>query len=149
MLRTHTDHGIKVLLLVEDNGADVRLMKEAFRGTDIVEEISVVTDGEEAMMFLHRTGEYESAPRPSLILLDLNLPRKDGRQVLSEIKSDPSLKRIPVIILTSSQAEEDIRMTYNLGANCFITKPLDFIEFTGITKLLADFWLGVVRLPEG
>jgi CheY-like chemotaxis protein len=149
MISTHASHGVKVLLLVEDNGADVRLMKEAFRESNIVEDISVVTDGEEAMMFLHRTGRYEDAPRPSLILLDLNLPRKDGRQVLSEIKSDPGLRRIPVIILTSSQAEEDILMTYDLGANCFITKPLDFVEFTEITRLLADFWLGVVRLPEG
>jgi len=149
MISTHMNHAVKVLLLVEDNGADVRLMKEAFRESGIVEDISVVTDGEEAMMFLHKTGEYENAPRPHLILLDLNLPRKDGRQVLSEIKSDHDLKRIPVIILTSSQAEEDIRTTYELGANCFITKPLDFGEFTEITRLLADFRLGVVRLPEG
>lgn len=148
MISTRINHDAKVLLLVEDNGADARLVKEAFRESDIVEDISVVGDGEEAMMFLHRTDGYQDAPRPSLILLDLNLPRKDGRQVLSEIKTDSGLKRIPVIILTSSQADEDIHITYDLGANCFITKPLDFGEFTEITRLMAEFWLGVVRLPE-
>jgi len=148
VISTQANHAVKVLLLVEDNGADARLVKEAFRESNIVEDISVVGDGEEAMMFLHRTNGYQDAPRPSLVLLDLNLPRKDGRQVLSEINSDRDLKRIPVIILTSSRAEEDIRTSYELGANCFITKPLDFAEFTDITRLLAEFWLGVVKLPE-
>jgi two-component system, chemotaxis family, response regulator Rcp1 len=135
------------ILLVEDNPGDARLTLEAFRDGKVRNELRVVTDGVEAMAFLHHEGRYASAPRPDLILLDLNLPRKDGRQVLNEIKSDESLRQIPVAILTSSRAEEDIVTSYNLRANCFITKPVDLDEFMHAVKGIEDFWLSIVTLP--
>jgi CheY-like chemotaxis protein len=136
------------LLLVEDNEADVRLTLEAFREAKVRNRLSVVEDGVEAMAFLRRQGQYADAPHPDLILLDLNLPRKDGRQVLEEIKNDGSLKRIPVVILTTSRAEEDVLRAYNLHANCYISKPVDFNRFMEVVKSIEDFWLTVVKLPS-
>jgi two-component system, chemotaxis family, response regulator Rcp1 len=136
------------LLLVEDSEPDVRLTKEALLEAKVKNRLSVVEDGVEAMAFLRREGDYSDAPRPDLILLDLNLPRKDGRQVLKEIKSDESLKRIPVVVLTTSKSEEDILRAYDLHANCYITKPVDFNRFMDVVKTIEDFWLTVVTLPE-
>ena len=136
------------LLLVEDSEPDVNLTVEALHEAKVKNRLSVVEDGIEAMDFLHRRNGYEEAPRPDLIFLDLNLPRKDGRQVLSEIKSDPSLKRIPVVILTTSKGEEDVLRAYNLHANCYITKPVDFNRFLEVVKSIEQFWLTIVRLPD-
>ncbi len=136
------------ILLVEDNPGDVRLTQEAFKENMIYNNMSVVEDGVEAMQFLRQQGKYADAPRPDLIMLDLNLPRKDGREVLSEIKTDPDLKRIPVVVLTTSEAEEDIVKTYNNHANCYITKPVDLEEFIKIVKSIETFWLNVVKLPS-
>jgi CheY-like chemotaxis protein len=136
------------LLLVEDSEPDVRLTKEAFREAKVKNRLWVVDDGVEALDFLHRRGSYADVPRPDLILLDLNLPRKDGRQVLKEIKSDDSLKRIPVVVLTTSKSEEDVLRAYDLHANCYITKPVDFNRFMEVVKSVEDFWLTVVRLPD-
>lgn len=142
------DNGRPVeILLVEDNPGDVRLTREAFHEGKMKNNLSVVEDGVEAMAFLRREGAYSEAPRPDIVLLDLNLPRKDGREVLAEIKVDPDLKRIPVVILTTSKAEEDILRTYNLHANCYITKPVDFERFIEIVKMIEGFWLSVVKLP--
>ena len=138
--------GIRILL-VEDNPGDVRLTKEALKEAKVRNQLFVVEDGVAAMQFLNRENEYTDAPRPDLILLDLNLPRKDGREVLEEIKQDSSLKRIPVVVLTTSQAEEDILRTYNLHANCYVTKPVDLDQFITIVKSIEDFWLTIVRLP--
>jgi two-component system, chemotaxis family, response regulator Rcp1 len=135
------------ILLVEDNEGDARLAKEAMRDSKIRNDMHHVVDGEEAMAFLRKEGKYTDAPRPDLILLDLNLPKKDGRQVLLEIKSDENLKRIPVVILTVSSAEEDILKTYNLHANCYITKPIDLEQFMKIVRSIEDFWLTIVKLP--
>jgi chemotaxis family two-component system response regulator Rcp1 len=135
------------ILLVEDNPGDVDLALEALEDSKISNKVSVAGDGEEAMAFLHRTGNHAGATRPDLILLDLNLPKKDGRQVLAEIKADDNLKQIPVVILTSSQAEEDILKSYNLHANCFITKPIDLHQFLHVVKAIEDFWLTIVSLP--
>jgi CheY-like chemotaxis protein len=135
------------ILLVEDNEGDARLAREAMRDSKIRNTLHHVNDGEEAMAFLRRTGRFAAAPRPDLILLDLNLPRKDGREVLAEIKADESLKRIPVVILTVSSAEEDILRSYNLHANCYITKPLDLDQFVKVVRSVEDFWLTIVRLP--
>ncbi len=140
------DQGIEILL-VEDNPGDVRLTKEALKEGKILNNLNVVTDGVEAVAFLRREGNYASAPRPELILLDLNLPKKDGREVLAEIKSDPSLKLIPVVILTSSAAEQDIVKSYNLHANCYVTKPVDLDQFIEVVKSIENFWLAVVKLP--
>ncbi len=137
------------VLLVEDNPADVRLAKEAFQNNKVTVHLNVVGDGVEAMAFLYRKGKYENAPRPDLILLDLNLPRKDGREVLEEVKGDGGLKRIPTVILTTSTAEQDILRTYNSHANCFITKPVDFDQFLMVVKTIENFWLTVVKLPKG
>ena len=137
------------ILLVEDNPGDADLAREALENSKISNTVSVVGDGEEAMAFLRRTGKHTGAPRPDLILLDLNLPKKDGREVLAEIKADDDLKRIPVVILTTSQAEEDILRTYNLHANCFITKPVDLHQFLRVIKSVEEFWLTIVRLPPG
>jgi chemotaxis family two-component system response regulator Rcp1 len=137
------------ILLVEDNPGDVRLTREALKDSKILNNLSHVADGEAAMAFLRRTGAYAAAPRPDLILLDLNLPKKDGREVLDEIKTDAGLKRIPVVILTVSSADEDILKTYNLHANCFITKPIDFDQFLKVVKSIEDFWLTIVKLPKG
>jgi len=135
------------VLMVEDNPGDARLAIEALKGAKVRNEIHHVIDGIEAMEFLHKEGEYSNAVRPDIILLDLNLPRKDGREVLEEIKTDPDLKRIPVVIMTISQAEEDIIRSYNLYANCYITKPIDLNQFMKVVKSIEDFWLTIVKLP--
>ncbi|MFQ5909526.1 MAG: response regulator [Thermoplasmata archaeon] len=137
------------ILLVEDNPGDVRLTREAFKEAKVRNNLNVVWNGVEALAFLRRQGDYSKAPRPDLILLDLNLPKKDGRDVLAEVKKDPELKRIPIVILTTSSAEEDIIRTYDHHANCYITKPVDFERFMEIVKLVEDFWLTVVKLPPG
>jgi chemotaxis family two-component system response regulator Rcp1 len=135
------------ILLVEDNPADVRLTREAMKEGKVLNRMEVVKDGEEAMEFLHRRGEYAEAPRPDIVLLDLNLPRKDGREVLAEIKEDPDLRRIPVVILTSSREDRDILKSYDLHANCYITKPVDLEQFIEVVRSIEDFWLSVVKLP--
>jgi chemotaxis family two-component system response regulator Rcp1 len=135
------------ILLVEDNPADVRLAQEAFKDAKVHNILYTVGDGVEAMAFLRRQGKYADAARPDLILLDLNLPKKDGREVLAEIKTDKHLKLIPVVILTVSKAEEDILKTYNLHANCYITKPIDFEQFMRVVKGIEEFWLTIVKLP--
>ena len=136
------------ILLIEDNPGDVRLTKEAFKESKILNNLSVVEDGAEAMAFLRQQGEYTSASRPDLILLDLNMPKMDGRQVLAEIKKDPTLKNIPVIILTTSKAEQDILKSYNLHANCYIVKPVDLWQFNTVVQTIKDFWLSIVKLPR-
>jgi chemotaxis family two-component system response regulator Rcp1 len=135
------------LLLVEDNPGDVRLTREALKTGEVAVNLSVAKDGVEAIDFLRRRGEFESAPHPDLILLDLNLPRKNGREVLSEIKSDPELKRIPVLVMTTSRADQDIHRAYSLNANCYITKPMDLDEFLRIVRSIEEFWLKTVTLP--
>jgi CheY-like chemotaxis protein len=135
------------ILLVEDNPGDVRLTKEALKEGKVYSNLHTVKDGVEAMEFLRRQGKYKDAPRPDIILLDLNLPRKDGREVLEEIKSDELLKRIPVVVLTTSKAEEDVLRTYNLHANCYVTKPVDLEKFIVVVKSIDVFWLTVVTLP--
>lgn len=135
------------ILLVEDNPGDVRLTQEALRDNKIRNNLSVVGDGVEALAYLNREGKYTDSPRPDLILLDLNLPKKDGREVLAEIKADEHLKRIPVVVLTTSKAEEDIVRAYDLRANCYITKPVDFDQFIRVVKSIEDFWLTMVKLP--
>ncbi len=139
--------GAVEILLVEDNPADARLTREVFEGGRLTTHLNVVPDGEEALAFLRREGRYTDSPRPKLVLLDLNLPRKDGREVLQELKSDPALSRIPVIVLTTSAAEADILHSYDLKANCFITKPLDLDEFFDVVRAIEDFWLTTARLP--
>jgi CheY-like chemotaxis protein len=135
------------ILLVEDNPGDVRLTIEALKEGKVANKINVAADGIEAMAFLRREGKYKNAPKPDLILLDLNLPKKNGREVLAEIKENSHLRCIPVVILTSSQAEKDIVTTYNLHANCYITKPVDFDQFINVVKSIEDFWFSVVKLP--
>jgi chemotaxis family two-component system response regulator Rcp1 len=135
------------ILLVEDNAGDARLAREALREAKVRNNLTWLSDGEEALAFLRRKGKYSHAPRPDLILLDLNLPRKDGREVLTEIKADDSFKRIPVVILTTSQAEEDILKAYHLNANCYIPKPVDLERFLTVVKTIEDFWLTIVKLP--
>jgi chemotaxis family two-component system response regulator Rcp1 len=135
------------ILLVEDNPGDVRLTQECFKESKISNNLSVVMDGQEAIDFLQQKGKFANAPRPDLILLDLNLPRKDGREVLAEIKADPDLRKIPVVVLTISKAEQDVLKTYDMHANCFITKPIDLDQFAVIVKSIEDFWLTIVRLP--
>jgi CheY-like chemotaxis protein len=135
------------ILLVEDHPGDVRLAVEALRDAKVRNRLHVVEDGVEAMSFLRQQGKYLGIPRPDLILLDLNLPRKDGREVLAEIKQDAHLKRIPVVILTSSAAEQDVLQAYNLHANCYITKPVDLDQFLSVVRSIEDFWLVVGRLP--
>jgi len=137
------------ILLVEDNPGDVRLTQEALKEGKVRNKLHIVYDGAEAMEFLKKKGKYEKAPRPDLILLDLNLPKMDGRQVLGEIKKDNDLKRIPVVILTMSRAEEDILKTYNLHANCYVTKPVELEQFIDVVKSIEDFWLAIVKLPNG
>jgi two-component system, chemotaxis family, response regulator Rcp1 len=137
------------ILLVEDNKGDARLAIEALRDSKIKNSVHHVEDGVEAMNFLHREDKFTKAPRPDLILLDLNLPKKDGREVLAELKQDKDLKRIPVVILTISSDEKDIVSTYNLYANCYITKPIDLDQFLRVVKGIEDFWLTVVKLPNG
>ena len=135
------------ILLVEDNPGDIRLTQEALKEGKVYSNLHTVKDGVEAMEYLRREGKYKDVPRPDIILLDLNLPRKDGREVLEEIKSDEKLKRIPVVVLTTSKAEEDVLRTYNLHANCYVTKPVDLEKFMVVVKTIDSFWLTVVTLP--
>ena len=135
------------ILLVEDNPGDVRLTEETLKDFKVLNHLSVVGDGVEAMAFLRREGKYAQASRPDLILLDLNLPKKDGREVLAEIKVDEQLKRIPVVILTTSSAEQDILNTYEHHANCYITKPVDLDQFSAVVKSIEEFWFTIVKLP--
>lgn len=135
------------ILLVEDNPADVRLTQEALKEEKLYNHLHVVNDGVEAIAFLRKQGKYANAVRPDLILLDLNLPKKDGREVLKEIKNDDEFKTIPVVVLTVSKAEEDILKSYNLHANCYISKPIDLNQFSKVVKSIQDFWLTIVKLP--
>lgn len=135
------------ILLVEDNLGDVRLTQEALKEGKVLNNLSVARDGEEAMEFLGRKGKYANAVRPDLILLDLNMPKKDGRAVLTDIKNDEELRSIPVVVLTTSVAEQDILKAYNLHANCYITKPVDLGQFIEVVKNINDFWFSVVKLP--
>lgn len=136
------------ILLVEDSPGDVRLTQEALKDAKMRNNLHVVGDGVEAMAFLNKKGKYANTPNPDLILLDLNLPKKDGREVLAEIKSDENLKRIPVVVLTISKSEEDIFRSYNLHANCYVTKPIDFDQFTTVVKAIESFWFTIVKLPQ-
>jgi two-component system, chemotaxis family, response regulator Rcp1 len=135
------------ILLVEDNPADVRLTQEALRESKLSNRLHAVGDGEQALRFLRREGEHAESPRPDLVLLDLNLPRLSGREVLAMVKADPDLRRIPVIVLTTSEAEEDIVRSYDLHANAYVRKPVDFHQFTDVVRLIEDFWFTVVKLP--
>jgi chemotaxis family two-component system response regulator Rcp1 len=136
------------ILMVEDSPTDAQLTIEALHAAKIVNRLSHVEDGVEALQFLRRQGPYADAPRPDLILLDLNLPRKDGREVLEELKRDPDLKVIPVVVLTTSRSEQDVLRSYQLHANCYITKPVDFTQFMGVVKAIESFWLTIVTLPR-
>jgi len=135
------------VLLVEDDPGDVLMTREAFEEHKLRNRLNVVSDGDEALAYLRQEGVHRDAPRPDLILLDLNLPRRDGREVLSEIKSDPELRRIPVVVLTTSQADEDILRSYQLHANAYVTKPVDFDRFVNVVKQIDDFFVSVVKLP--
>jgi chemotaxis family two-component system response regulator Rcp1 len=135
------------ILLVEDNPGDVRLTVEALKEAKVINHLTVLKDGVEALAYLRREGRYGKAARPHLIVLDLNLPRKDGREVLAEIKEDDALKRIPVVVLTTSEDEEDVLKSYNLHANCYVTKPVDLERFIKVVRSIEDFWLGIVVLP--
>ena len=136
------------VLLVEDDPGDVLMTKEALEAHKVTNQLHVVQDGADAMSFLRREGEYASVPRPDLVLLDLNLPRMDGRQVLAAIKSDPDLANIPVVVLTTSEAEEDVLRSYSLHANAYVTKPVDFERFIDVVRKIDDFFVTVVRLPS-
>ena len=136
------------ILLVEDNPGDVRLVLEVFKDAKVINNIHVVQDGVEAMAFLRREGRYSGSVRPDLVLLDLNLPKKDGREVLREIKTDDNLKCIPVVILTTSSAEQDILESYSEYANSYITKPIDLDQFINVIRSIEDFWLTIVKLPD-
>jgi CheY-like chemotaxis protein len=135
------------VLLVEDDEGDVLMTREALHEGKVVNRLSVVGDGVEAIAFLRREGPYADAVRPDLVLLDLNLPRRDGRQVLEEVKTDPDLRRIPIVVLTTSEAEEDVLRSYDLHANAYVTKPVDFDRFVEVIRQIDDFWISVVRLP--
>lgn len=135
------------ILLVEDNPTDVMMIKEAFSHHKVLNPLHVAEDGVAAMQYLKREGEFSSATPPGLIILDLNLPRKSGREVLEEIKADPDLRAIPVVVLTTSKAEEDVLRSYGLHANCYIAKPVDFPKFIDVVRTINDFWFGVVTLP--
>ena len=136
------------ILLVEDSPSDADLTEEALSDGKVLNHLHWVEDGVEALAFLRRQGKYTKAPRPDLILLDLNLPKKDGREVLAQIKADPSLKLIPVVILSTSAAERDILKTYELNANCYVTKPIGLEQFISVVKLIEEFWLALVKLPS-
>jgi len=136
------------VLLIEDNPADVRLMQEALKDSKVLNNLHVANDGETAMSFLHRKGEHAAVPEPHLILLDLNLPGKDGREVLNEIKNDPDLKHIPVVVVTTSAAEADILKSYCLHANCYVTKPVNLDQFIKVVNAIEDFWFTIVKLPK-
>lgn len=146
-----SDHSISgrpvEILLIEDNPGDVRLTIEAFKDAKVRNNLTIASDGVEALEILKKVGRYANAPKPDLILLDLNLPLKDGREVLADIKADEALKRIPVVVLTTSHADEDILKSYNLNANCYITKPVDLDQFLKVVKSIESFWLEVVILP--
>lgn len=142
------DDKAKTILLVEDNKADVRLVQEALKNSSLSYEMATVRDGEAAMAYLHQSGEYASVSRPDLIILDLNLPKKDGREVLAEIKTNSQLKRIPVIVLTTSKNEDDIHQSYDLNANCFITKSRNLSQLFTIVRRIEEFWLTTVTLPS-
>src|SRR6266849_3509556 len=135
------------ILLVEDNPGDVRLTIEALKEAKVSNKLTTVPDGVEALAYLRREGRYAHAARPDLILLDLNLPRKDGREVLAEIKADQELRRIPVVVLTTSQSEEDISKAYDLNANCYVAKPVDLDHFIKVVRIIEEFWLTIVKLP--
>ncbi|RPI97366.1 MAG: response regulator [Spirochaetales bacterium] len=135
------------ILLVEDNPADARLTMEALKDGKVKNNLAMVPDGVEAMAYLRNQGKYAEAVRPDLILLDLNLPKKDGREVLAEVKSDPALRSIPVVVMTVSKAEEDIIKSYDLHANCYVNKPVDFEQFMRVVRTIEDFWLTIVKLP--
>lgn len=136
------------ILLVEDNPGDIRLTKEVLKEGKIRNKLDVVTDGEQAILYLKKTGQFKDVITPDIILLDLNLPKKDGREVLAEIKTDPLLMLVPVIVLTTSAAEQDILNMYAHHANCYITKPVDFNQFISVIKSIEDFWLSIVKLPS-
>ncbi|HEU4867609.1 MAG TPA: response regulator [Actinomycetota bacterium] len=136
------------ILLVEDNPGDVELTEDALRRSKVATKVSVVTDGEDAMNYLRQQCAYEEETMPDLVLLDLNLPRKDGMEVLKEMKDDPNLRHIPVVVLTTSEAERDILASYELGANCFISKPVDLTEFRKVVESIDDFWFTIVKLPS-
>lgn len=136
------------ILLVEDNPGDVRLTQEVLNESKVSNHLSCVGDGVEAMAFLRQEGMFSSSPQPNLILLDLNLPKKDGREVLKEVKGDPGLRHIPVVVLTTSKAEEDVFRSYDLHANCYITKPVDFSQFVRVVKQIEEFWFTIVNLPR-
>ena len=142
-------HSKKVeILLVEDNPGDARLAEEALKEGKVFNNLHIVDDGVKAMEFLRKQGEYSNVRRPDLVLLDLNLPRKDGREVLEEIKQDPNLRRIPVVVLTTSQADQDVLRAYDLHANCYINKPVDLDKFMDVVKYIENFWLTIVKLPK-
>jgi two-component system, chemotaxis family, response regulator Rcp1 len=136
------------ILIVEDNPADARLVREVMRDSKVLNEIQWVPDGVEALAFLRRQGKYANALRPNLIFLDLNMPRKDGRDVLREVKADTELRRIPIVVMTSSQADEDIARAYDQHANCYVRKPIDFAQFHAVVKSLESFWFATVELPN-
>ena len=135
------------ILVVEDNPGDARLIMEVLKSNKIHNSLHIVADGVEAMDFLNKKGPYQNMPRPDLIFLDLNLPRKDGREVLSELKSDDNLKQIPIVVMTMSQAEEDILRSYSLHANCYVTKPLNLDQFIKVIESIEEFWFSLVKLP--
>ena len=136
------------ILLVEDSPGDVTLTIEALRDAKVANNLPVARDGEEALRFLRQEAEFADRPRPDLILLDLNMPRKDGREVLADMKADDELKRIPVVVLTTSQSEDDVAAVYNLSANCYVAKPVDLDQFLGVVRAIDDFWLSLVKLPS-
>ena len=136
------------ILLVEDSKGDIGLIEEVFEEAKIRNNLHIAEDGEEAILFLNKQGPFSDAPRPDIILLDLNLPKKDGREVLQEVKGDDNLKNIPIVVLTTSKAEEDILRSYNLHANAYVTKPVDFNQFIKVIKSIEDFWLEIVKLPS-
>jgi two-component system, chemotaxis family, response regulator Rcp1 len=146
-MKMHSQGRPVEILLVEDNPGDVRLTREALAEGKVRNNLYVAVDGVKALEFLRREGEYAGAVRPDLVLLDLNLPRKDGREVLAEIKADPALRYIPVVILTSSEAESDIARAYDLHANCYVTKPVDLDQFIHVVRSIEDFWFSIVKLP--
>jgi chemotaxis family two-component system response regulator Rcp1 len=147
MIQNRNGRPVEVLL-VEDNPGDIRLTQEAFKDGRILVNLTVATDGVQAIEILNHRGPHASMPRPDLILLDLNLPKKNGREVLVEIKADEDLKRIPVIVMTTSKADQDIHRVYNLNANCYITKPVELDEFLNVVRSIEDFWLTIVTLPR-
>jgi two-component system, chemotaxis family, response regulator Rcp1 len=146
---TETQRGPLAVLLVEDDPGDVMIAQEALKASELTSKLTVVPDGVEAIKYLRREDGYAGAPRPDLILLDLNLPKKSGHEVLAEVKADPALRKIPVVVLTTSGAAEDVLRSYDLHANVFVTKPVDFDHFTSVIKQIDDFFLTVAQLPPG